>query len=309
MNNYLIISSDSITINETINKIIKDNGVEEIIKYDLEQSSINDLIENLDTYSLFSNKKAVIGLNAYFLGSSKQNKNQIEHDTTSLEKYLINPSDNILILVCEKVDNKKKITKLVNEKSTCYSNDIKIEEIIKKRLDGFKMDNYTINYLINYCNNDNLKILNELEKLKSFKLNEKIIIKEDIDNIVMKSFSDNVFSLVDAFSKKNKTKIYSLYQELTDNGEDTIKIVALLQDQYRMMYNGRLLLKEYNNNYDQVADILGFHPYRFRKAIEASFNYRIDELFNLLKKICDVELSIKTGIDPEIAFTSFVCNI
>ena len=56
MNNYLIISNDIVTINETINKIIKNNNVEEIIKYDLEQSSINGLIEILDTYSLFSNK-------------------------------------------------------------------------------------------------------------------------------------------------------------------------------------------------------------------------------------------------------------
>ena len=135
------------------------------------------------------------------------------------------------------------------------------------------------------------------------------ITKEDIDNVVMKSFSDNVFSLIDAFSKKNKNKIYSLYQNLINNGEDTNKIVALLQDQYRMMYNGRLLLKEYNNNYDQVAELLGFHPYRFRKAIEASFNYKTDELFSLLKKICDVELFIKTGMNPEIAFTSFICNI
>ena len=307
--NYLIISSDSITITETINKIIKDNNIEEIIKYDLEQSSLNDLIENLDTYSLFSNKKAVIGFNAYFLSSSKVGKNFIEQDTTILEKYLNNPSDNILILVVEKVDNKKKINKLLNEKAKIISNDIKIEDVIKTKLDGYKMDSYTINYLINYCNNDNSKIMNELEKLKSYKLEEKIILKEDIDAIVMKSFSDNVFSLVDAFSKRNKSKVYSLYQDLTNNGEDINKIVALLQDQYRMMYNGRLLLKEYNNNYDEVAELLGFHPFRFRKAIEASFNYSINELFDLLKMICDVEINIKTGMDPDIAFTSFICNI
>ena len=309
MNNYLIISSDNITIDENINSIIKAHGISEVIKYDLEDTSLANIIEELDTYSLLSNQKVVIGFNANFLSSTKNNKSSIDQDTTELEKYLNNPSDNILILVCEKVDNKKKITKLVLEKSNCINTDIKIEDIIKRNAKGYKIDNYTINYLINYCNNDNNKILNELEKLKSYKLKEKEITKEDIDNIVMKSFSDNVFSLIDAFSKRNKKKAYSLYQDLINNGEEVNKIVVLLEDQYRMMYNGRLLLKEYNNNYDKVAEVLGFHPYRFRKAIDASFNYTIEELFSLLKRICDVEISIKTGMDPDISFTSLICNI
>ena len=309
MNNYLIISSDNITIDENINSIIKAHGISEVIKYDLEDTSLANIIEELDTYSLLSNQKVVIGFNANFLSSTKNNKSSIDQDTTELEKYLNNPSDNILILVCEKVDNKKKITKLVLEKSNCINTDIKIEDIIKKNLNGYKMDNYTISYLVGYCNNDNSKILNELNKLKSYKLKEKEITKEDIDNIVMKSFSDNVFSLIDAFSKRNKKKAYSLYQDLINNGEEVNKIVVLLEDQYRMMYNGRLLLKEYNNNYDKVAEVLGFHPYRFRKAIDASFNYTIEELFSLLKRICDVEISIKTGMDPDISFTSLICNI
>ena len=309
MNNYLIISSDNITIDENINSIIKAHGISEVIKYDLEDTSLANIIEELDTYSLLSNQKVVIGFNANFLSSTKNNKSSIDQDTTELEKYLNNPSDNILILVCEKVDNKKKITKLVLEKSNCINTDIKIEDIIKKNLTGYKMDNYTISYQVGYCNNDNSKILNELNKLKSYKLKEKEITKEDIDNIVMKSFSDNVFSLIDAFSKRNKKKAYSLYQDLINNGEEVNKIVVLLEDQYRMMYNGRLLLKEYNNNYDKVAEVLGFHPYRFRKAIDASFNYTIEELFSLLKRICDVEISIKTGMDPDISFTSLICNI
>ncbi len=307
MNNYLIISSDEITISLTIDKIIKDNSITEVIKYDLVSSPLDKLIEDLDTFSLFSNKKVVIGYNAYFLSSTKAKT--IEQDTTSLEKYLSNPSENILILVTEKVDNKKKITKLITEKSKVISSDIKIEDVIKNNLDGYKMDNYTISYLVNYCNNDNSKIMNELNKLKSYKLEDKIILKEDIDNIVMKSFSDNVFSLIDAIAKRNKVKAYSLYQELINNGEDINKIVALLEDQYRMMYNGRLLLKDYNNNYDQVAELLGIHPFRFRKAIEASFNYSLDDLFNFLKRICDVEISIKTGMDPDISLTSLICNI
>ena len=92
-----------------------------------------------------------------------------------LERYLNNPSkDNILILICDKLDARKKLVKLIDKKYI-LGGEVSIEDLIHKNLEDYKMDYKTTNYLIDYCDKDNEKILNELEKLKCYKLKEKAV--------------------------------------------------------------------------------------------------------------------------------------
>ena len=62
MNNYLIECLDNLSIDIEINKIIKEkdfNSIEKTI-YDLNDNSLNQALEDLDTYGLFTNKKIII---------------------------------------------------------------------------------------------------------------------------------------------------------------------------------------------------------------------------------------------------------
>ena len=88
------------------------------------------------------------------------------------------------------------------------------------------MEDYVIKYFIDYCGNDNEKILNELEKLKCYKMKEifyknhlyiytnQNITYDDIDSVVLKSFNDNIFSLIDAIMNKNKKKAIVLIKKI-----------------------------------------------------------------------------------------------
>ncbi|MBQ7105680.1 MAG: DNA polymerase III subunit delta [Bacilli bacterium] len=308
---YVIQSNDYISIKENINNILKDNNVSNdcLIKYDLSNTLIEDVIEDLDTYNFLVEKKVIVCDNAWFLTGSKT-RGMIEQNVDSFTKYLNNPSsENILILICDKLDERKSIVKLLKEKATFIDNEISINKIIKSRLEDFKMEDYVIKYFIEYCGNDNEKILNELEKLKCYKYSDKIITYDDIDSIVLKTFNDNVFSLIDAIMNKNKKKAIKLYEDLLNNGEDINKILSLLADQFRMIYNGKILLKEYNNNYKEVASILDIHPYRFQKSIESSYNYSLKDVLKYLEMIDDIEIDIKTGKSTIVAFEMFIYSL
>lgn len=308
---YVIQSNDYISIKENINNILKDNNVSNdcLIKYDLSNTLIEDVIEDLDTYNFLVEKKVIVCDNAWFLTGSKI-RGMIEQNVDSFTKYLNNPSsENILILICDKLDERKSIVKLLKEKATFIDNEISINKIIKSRLEDFKMEDYVIKYFIEYCGNDNEKILNELEKLKCYKYSDKIITYDDIDSIVLKTFNDNVFSLIDAIMNKNKKKAIKLYEDLLNNGEDINKILSLLADQFRMIYNGKILLKEYNNNYREVASILDIHPYRFQKSIESSYNYSLKDVLKYLEMIDDIEIDIKTGKSTIVAFEMFIYSL
>ena len=310
---YFIQSSDYISIKESINYILKEHKVGEecLIKYDLNDTSINTIIEDLDTFNFLVEKKIIVCDNAYFLTGTKASRGSIEQDMDSFVRYLENPSlDNVLILICDsKLDERKKATKLLKEKAVFIEEDISINKIIKSRLEGFKMEDRVINYYIEYCGKDNEKILNELEKLKCYKFNEKEITYDDIDNIVIKNFNDNVFSLIDAIMKKEKNKSINLYYDLLKNGEDENKILAMLCEQFRIIYNGRILLKENNNNYNLVSDILGIKSYRLQKVIESSYNYNNSDILKYLNLLDEIEIGIKTGKSTISAFEIFIYSL
>ena len=113
--------------------------------------------------------------------------------------------------------------------------------------------------LITGCNKNENEIVLVTEAgfapYECYKDDDKTILYDDIDSIVLKSFSDNVFSLIDAIMNRNRKKAISLYQDLLKNGEDVNKILSLLCDQFRMIYNGKILLKEHNNNYKEEGPL------------------------------------------------------
>lgn len=310
MHTYIIESNDYVVINTKIDEILKNNKLSKdmIIKYDLFETPISVAIEDLDTYNFLSSNKVIVCDNAYFLGTAKK-KGAIVHDEEMLEKYLNNPSeDNILILICEKVDTRKKIVKLIDKKYI-LNGEVTIEDIIKKHLEDYKMDIKTIRYLINYCDNDNERIINELEKLKCYKLEDKEITIDDINTAVLKLNGDNIFVLIDSIIQKNKTKAFGVAKELMSKGEDISKITIMLADQFRLMYQTKVFLSE-RYNQDEIASKLKIHPYRVKLAIEKGYNYSSKILMENLNKLADLDYIIKSGTsDPKLAFDLFLANL
>ena len=310
MNTYIIESSDYVVINAKIDDILKKNYLtsDMIIKYDLIETPISTAIEDLDTYNFLSSNKVVVCDNAYFLTSNRP-KGAVVHNEELLEKYLKNPSsENILIMICDKIDTRKKLVKLV-DKNNILGGEIVIDDLIKSHLDDYKMDYKTIKYLIDYCDNDNERILNELEKLKCYKLDDKTITMEDINNIVIKLTGDNIFSLIDSIVLKNRSKAYFITQELLDKGEDINKIIVMVSDQFRLMYQVKLLLKE-GYNKDTIATKLKVHPYRVKLAMEKGYNYSSKVLLTNLDYFFNLDYMIKTGNNnPKLVFELFLANL
>ena len=307
---YLIEEDNLIVTNNKIEEILKKNKLEKenIIKYDLINVPVEKIIEELDTYGLFTKRKVVIGQNAIFLTASKTKT--VPHDLEALEKYVNNMSkDNILILICKKLDNKRKIVKLLKDKGTLISGEANIYDIIKNNLEDFSMDNRTINYFINYCSNDLEKILNELEKLKCFKLDEKVITIADINKVVIRTLDDNVFDFLNAVVKKDKNKAYEIYQELLYKGEEETKLLVMTADQIRLIYNCKCLLEEGMKQND-IASFLEVHPYKVKLAITDSYSYSKKELLSILNKLFEIDKSIKTGKEyGKIGFEMFILSL
>lgn len=266
---------------EEIDKIVGDSS--NVISYDLEECSIKDAIIDLDTVSLFGKKIVkVFGLDKI-------------DDSDFLIKYLDNVLDNVLILVSYKeLDNRKKLTKVLKEKTEykeIFSYDF--NGYVKERLDGFKMDFMTINLLVSYCDGDIKRLFNELEKLKLYKFNEKVITLDDVNRIVRKGYDSTIFNLIDEINSGNKEKIYSIYRELLMENETEEKILYTIANHYRLLY--KVKIKSMSMSDSEMIRIYRLHPYRLTKLKEQCRLVSREKILFMLKGLSDVDISVKSG--------------
>lgn len=305
MNNLYLIESDnySLIINET-KKIIKEHNLkeEDLNKYDLSITKIDNIIEDLDSYSFLQNKKIILGYDAVFL---TKEKGEIEQNTDILAKYINSPNpDNILILACSKLDAKNEISPLIKKNFTKVDSNINIDDYITKDL-KVKMDKTTIKFLTDIIGEDLKRIENELNKLTMYTDN---ITKEDIKKIVIPLPEDNLFNLMNAITKKDKEKSFKIYQDLINNNVEDISLIVILANQFRLIYQIKTLSNKTNKEIMDILDI------KNEKQINA-LRYKIHdfsekELINNIYKLSILDTLIKSNkILPNIALPLFIANL
>ena len=307
MNNYLVVTNDKITLDEKINELNKDK-VSEVVFYDLIETNIEKLIEDLDTINFLSNKKIIVGTNAFFLSSDKT-KSNIVHNTDLLEKYLDNPSDNILILVTDNIDKRKKLTSNILKKCELIEEITDINSLIKKRLEDYKMDSRAISKLIEFCGNDHERIFNELEKLKLYKLDSKEITISDIEEIVTPTLDDNIFHFVDSILSGNKEYAFKLYHNFLLHGEQVVHMLILISNKVRLIYQVKVLSNKGNSD-SNISKLLKAHEYPVKLAREAGYKYSEQHLLEILEKLAKLDLEIKSGETiGEVEFETLLASI
>lgn len=302
--NYLICSNDSIAINMKIKNIIDEIKDKEVIKIDLSISSFESVLEQINTYNFLSDCKVVICYNTFFLEGG-------EHpEIKELKKYLENPSDNYLILVTESLSDKKEIKELLNLLEVVDSR-ISSEVLIKKNLDGFMMDNNTVKYFVSYCLGNNEKIFNELKKIKCFKSNDevKVITINDINNLVMKDYDDNIFDLVNAIVRRDKPLIFDIFSRLMEKEKDCINIIASISSQIRLLYSVKTLNEDRVSDME-ISNILGVKPRAVSIALQNCNNFSSIKLLYLLNELADIDIKSKSeSVDSEFLMKKFILDI
>lgn len=315
MNTYLIFGLENYLIKENLEDIKKSNNIEEddIVNYNLDNDKINDVIVEASTVSMFSNKKMIICDNSSFLTTSKS---LLDSEVEALTNYLENPFDDVIIVFIvkeEKIDQRKKISKLINKVSKVYdcnkiesyrlSNYIK-DYIISK---GYSISSESINLIISKVGYDLSSIIKELDKMFIYKLDDKKITKEDVMDVITNNIENNIFELTNAIVNKEKDKVMSLYNDLIKSGEDPIKLIVTISNQFRLILQVKLMR---NSGYSEkeIVSILKEHPYRVTIAMKS--NYNTNDIKKILLKLSLLDYDIVTGTkDKFFGFEMFLLDL
>lgn len=310
---YLLYGTENYLIKKEIDKILDTNSIEKInvSEYNLEIDNFKDIIEDSNTISLFADKKAIIVNNSYiFTGKNVKSDNDPELFLDYFKN--INPASIIIFTTdSEKLDERKKLAKEIKKIGTVkeFNKKNDLTDILKNMFEGYNVSIQDIRFMIDRCGN-NLDILSqEVNKIKIYKDTDKNITKEDIINLTSKNIDIDIFGFVDTIVNKNKNKALEIYKEMLINGEEPIKILVILANQFRIIYQAKELYKQgYSGN--DIATMIGIHPYRIKLALEKARDYNSDTLLKYLEKLADLDYDIKVGnIESSLGLEMFILSI
>ena len=311
---YLLYGLEKYLIDEEIKKIIKENNVDSINinKYNLENSSLDDIIDDACTISLFQDKKIIIIDNAYIFSSS--NKKLPEQNIDKLLEYIehFNP-DTILIFTVlkDKIDTRKKIVTSIKNKGTIkeFNTISYVNSWISNQVKPYTINSSNIQFLTNRVGNNLSLLSNEIEKIKIYKSDNSEITKEDIKNLTHKNIDLDIFKLIDSILLAKKKEALECLEEMVKYGEEPIAIIIMLANQIRIMYQSKSLIKK-GYSEKEISNILEIHEYRVKKALEKSQRYNDKTILSKLEELADLDYQIKSGqIDKNIGLELFILNM
>ncbi len=310
-NNYLLECMDSLSLQKKRESLIQDLSFQNapISIYDMEETTLDNALEDLDTYGLFSDKKVIIVRNLEVLKQDDY-PDSFQH----LFAYLKNPNpDNLFIIEGNKFNNTLKVTKEL--KKNCEVLEISFDpiQIIQDELKGYKIASSTIRYLNDVCLGDITKISNECAKLKNYKMDTKEITKEDIDELVIPKLGDSkdlTFAFTRALAMREKKEALEKYRELLSYQIEPLSIIGLLASQIRIIYQVKILEKERLNDASIASKLGEKSDYRIKKTRELTRLYSEEELLSLMQKLAEMDLMIKTNdVDGNSLIEMFILNI
>ncbi len=297
-NIYILVHPSHRMIKKKMEEIIKEKGFEEAMvnQYDLEETSLRSLLEDVDTISFLTPQKIVIGHHFKYLEGKEEGieESDIEH----LMQYVEHPSDTVLLfLTASKLDNRKKIIKKLKEKNLIDTLEENPTDTIKKNLTGFSYERGVIPLLLEYCKEDQERLIGECEKLKLYNIEEKKITEKMVEELIKKEPEDKdslAFALVRSIAEKDKKEALKKLEELKDYQMDFTAILGLLESQFRLLYQVAILKKQTYSN-EKIAKELEIHPFRVKKTQELLPYYSTTAISRFLKKLEDLDYKVKSG--------------
>lgn len=297
-NFYLLYSGNGAILNKEINDLEKklDISDNDIIYYNIDD--IDGIINEASTIGMFSlNKFIIINMDSYF-----KDKKDIPN-INLLENYFDSYNSNsYLVFVCnsDSIDSRKKIVNLIKKYGIVKKlevNDNYLNDYVNNYLkdNGYKINNGDVVYFINRVGNNINNVTNELDKLMLYKINDKIINRNDIDLLTVENIDDSIYDLVNCILKNDNEKAIKLYNNFIDNGMDVNQIVAIIAAQIRLLYQVKRLYNSGKSN-DEIAKILEFKSvYRVKYLLSDSYYYSESDLVKYLSKLADIDNAIKTS--------------
>lgn len=304
---YLLKGNDDFVLNKAYSLITDACKIEmaELNKLEFkgELIDIEDVVKALNTMPVFCDKKLV------FVDLDGKGANDVKKITT-LNEYFASPNETSVLVVramsipaffngytkhfeivdCDKLDPNIVKTFFVKELAK-YNKTISV--------DGF-------NLLLNYCNGDMSKLMNELTKLVSFVGDRVVVEKSDVETISTKTVEFQIFELTENLARKNAVKVYEILSTLKVRKDEFRGLLGLIYNHFRRLF----FVSITKGTRDELASMLSVNPYAVTKATEQARLFTKKQLKDIVDECMRLDYETKnSNITPENAIDFLVLKI
>ena len=274
--------------------------------FDMSEADYHQVDLDLVSLPFFSDEKVVIL--DYFADLTTDKKRYLTDDELKqFEAYLENPVETtrLIILAPGKLDSKRRLVKLLKRDGLVLeANPLKEMELKNhfqnevRRL-GLRMDPDVFHYLMVKSNFDFAEVSKNLVFLQSYRGQNEISLA-DIDVAIPKTLQDNIFDLTQLVLQTKMDEASHLVRDLRLQGEDEIKLIAIILTQFRT-YLQVQILHEQGRGEQQIVTVLSdlsgrkINPYQVKYALRDSRNLSVGFLKKVVKLLIETDYQIKTG--------------
>ncbi len=249
------------------------------IKFDDENFTMQSLVDTAQ----------VLPLGNYKLISVKNVTKISESDKNLLLDYLDSPTPTTVIVI---FDNPNKFTFIKDKFSfvDCSRFDKKLGyAVVINQLSrlGKQISGEALDTLWDYCNGYLTRINNEIYKLAYYDLNEPLITKKLVENMVNKDSEFVIYELTDALSQKRGDKAIQIVDKLSKEQV----IIGLIISHFRRLF----FISTSDMSDKQLASLLNVKEFAIakqRKQVKNFSKIQLKKIYSLLEK---VDYSIKSG--------------
>ncbi|WP_400164118.1 DNA polymerase III subunit delta [Brevibacillus sp. TJ4] len=282
--------------------------------YDCTQTPLTDILQDAETLPFMGEHRLVIARDAYFLTGSKP-VTKIESNPDALLHYAENPpayTSLILITEAEKLDERKKLVKTLQQKAKMLSfpllKDAELFAWIERRIGVYKaaIERPQAVKLAERVGGELRLLDKELEKLALFVGEGGKVSDEVIEKLATRTLEQDVFALIEQVAMGKLDKALRMMYDCLKTGEEPLKLLALMARQFRMLLHIRQWAPR-GYSQQQLAGMLKIHPYAVKKGTEQARHFSEDSLKRLLGILAEEDFRIKSGqVDKQLALELFI---
>ena len=151
-----------------------------------------------------------------------------------------------------------------------------------------------MDYLISLTGSNISRLTNELEKLATAVLPDKIITVELIDSLVPNSKELSNFDLTDSLIAKNKSKTFQILKKILDDGAEPLMLLGLIANNFRRISLAKELMAS-GAGTKEVFRLIKMPPSKHDNFLVTARRIEKQKLSKIMKRISEVDLAIKTS--------------
>ncbi|GAK61251.1 DNA polymerase III, delta subunit [Candidatus Vecturithrix granuli] len=231
--------------------------------------------------------------------------------------YLSHPNPSTcLVFTGSKLDSRTKFAQVLKKAGEIvqfwklFDRDLPQWISARAKLYGCRISLQTAAYLSEVVGNELRQLDNELKKVVAY-ASDKELTPAVVERVVGNVRERDIFEMIDAVSTGNLVDALRILRQLLTEGEEPLKILALLSRQFRLLWKTKVHLVEQKSlSVTQIANKIGVSPKLAENLQKQVQRFSQIKLKQGLKRLYEVDLALKSSTNsPNILLEDLLIDL